>query len=136
MPLQKDLIYLKNIQQQLDMLIIGKYGLVSYILILFSLFILKHFNSYILMLLGKSKDSSGNLVSIWAFDKTDVMKRKQNPITDKTILEQLFQIMKKDFNLIKDSKTCSQIIQCLEVLLLNFTVYNIFIYNVVYKIIL
>lgn len=63
---------------------------------------------------GKSKES-GQLVSIWAFDKTDLSKRKPNPVVDKVLIEQVFQIMKKDFYVIKDSKVCSSIIQCLEV---------------------
>ena len=42
------------------------------------------------------------------------MKRKNNPITDKTILEQLFQIMKKDFMVIKEAVACQQIVQLIE----------------------
>jgi len=54
-------------------------------------------------------------VSIWAFDKSDLTKRKLNPVADKAIVEQVFQIMKRDFGVIKDSKACSNIIQILEV---------------------
>ena len=53
-------------------------------------------------------------MSVWSFDKNDVMKRKNSPITDKTILEQLFQIMKKDFTVIKEAVACQQIIQLIE----------------------
>lgn len=63
---------------------------------------------------GKSKDG-GQLVSIWAFDKTDLTKRKLNPVADKAIVEQVFQIMKRDFGVIKESKACSNIIQIIEV---------------------
>ena len=62
---------------------------------------------------GKSKDSSGSLVSIWAFDKSEFAKRKA--ISDKAVVEQLFQIMKRDFAVIKDCKVCSNIIQIIEV---------------------
>ncbi len=54
-------------------------------------------------------------MSIWAFDKMDLTKRKHNPVADKTIVEQVFQIMKRDFTVIKDSKACSNIIQIIEV---------------------
>lgn len=64
---------------------------------------------------GKSKDNAGQLVSIWAFDKSDLTKRKLNPVADKAIVEQVFQIMKRDFTVIKDSKACSNIVQILEV---------------------
>jgi hypothetical protein len=64
---------------------------------------------------GKSKDAGGQLVSIWAFDKTDLTKRKLNPVTDKTIVEQVFQIMKRDFHVMKDSKACSSVVQIIEV---------------------
>jgi len=62
---------------------------------------------------GKCKDSSGSLVSIWAFDKSEYTKRKA--VSDKAVVEQLFQIMKRDFAVIKDSKVCSNIIQIIEV---------------------
>eukprot|EP01032_Pedospumella_encystans_P008250 gene8250-9815_t len=64
---------------------------------------------------GKGKEG-GQLVSIWAFDKMDLTKRKHNPVADKTIVEQVFQIMKRDFTVIKDSKACSNIIQIIEVI--------------------
>jgi hypothetical protein len=52
-------------------------------------------------------------VSIWAFDKSEFAKRKA--ISDKAVVEQLFQIMKRDFAVIKDCKVCSSIIQIIEV---------------------
>ena len=63
---------------------------------------------------GKNKET-GEQVSIWAFDKADLSKRKNNPVTDKTVLEQIFQIMRKDFMLIKDSTICTSIVRYLEV---------------------
>jgi hypothetical protein len=58
---------------------------------------------------------SGEEVSIWTFDKTDLTKRKSNPISDKAVLEQVFQLMRKDLTVIKESKTCSSIVQHIEV---------------------
>ena len=52
-------------------------------------------------------------MSIWAFDKSEFAKRKA--ISDKAVVEQLFQIMKRDFAVIKDCKVCSSIIQIIEV---------------------
>lgn len=76
---------------------------------------------------GKSKET-GELVSIWAFDKADLTKRKGNPINDKAVLEQIFQIMKKDYTTIKESVLCSSVIRYIEVIhLLSFNglkVYN------------
>lgn len=63
---------------------------------------------------GKNKET-GELVSIWAFDKADLTKRKINPISDKAVLEQIFQVMKKDFAIIKESTVCSSIIRYIEV---------------------
>ena len=56
----------------------------------------------------------GDKVSVWSFDKNEMMKRKNSPITDKTIVEQLFQIMKKDFMVIKEAVACQQIVQLIE----------------------
>lgn len=71
---------------------------------------------------GVCKDSNVNLniqqgdkVSVWSYDKNDAMKRKNSPITDKTIAEQMFQIMKKDYTTIKDAVACQQIVQLIEV---------------------
>lgn len=52
-------------------------------------------------------------MSIWAFDKSEFAKRKA--VSDKAVVEQLFQIMKRDFAVIKDCKVCSSIIQIIEV---------------------
>mmetsp|Transcript_36594 Transcript_36594/g.81292 ORF Transcript_36594/g.81292 Transcript_36594/m.81292 type:complete len:541 (+) Transcript_36594:233-1855(+) len=61
---------------------------------------------------GRSKET-GSLVSVWAFDKTDLSKRK-SAVTDKALLEQVFQIMKRDFGTLKDCK-CAYILQVIEV---------------------
>ncbi|KAJ1379796.1 hypothetical protein B484DRAFT_412264, partial [Ochromonadaceae sp. CCMP2298] len=62
---------------------------------------------------GRSKET-GSLVSVWAFDKTDLSKRK-SAVTDKALLEQVFQIMKRDFGTLKDCK-CAYILQVVEVI--------------------
>lgn len=77
---------------------------------------------------GKSKDS-GQLVSIWAFDKADLNKRKLNPVADKSIVEQVFQIMKRDFSVMKDSKACSNIVQIIEVISHIYLSYTLFYYS-------
>jgi hypothetical protein len=69
---------------------------------------------------GKTKDK-GQAVSIWAFDKTDLSARKLNPVADKGLVEQVFQIMKRDLGVMKDSKACSNIIQIIEVNLASST---------------
>lgn len=63
---------------------------------------------------GKSKET-GEHVSIWAFDKADLSKRKVNPITDKAVLEQIFQVMKRDFTAIKDASSCASVVRYIEV---------------------
>lgn len=50
---------------------------------------------------AKSKENLQD-VSIWVFDKTELGKAKYNAITDKSIQEQIYQIMKKDMNLLKE----------------------------------
>ena len=73
---------------------------------------------------GKSKDASGKLVSIWAFDKTELLsgsKGKDGKISlnniqaDKAVVEQIYQIMKKDLAVMKDSQACSSLISTFEV---------------------
>ena len=56
---------------------------------------------------------SGKEVSVWVFDKADLAKRKV-PITDKTVLEQLHQIMRKDLLAMRDL-ACSNIMLSQEV---------------------
>lgn len=41
-------------------------------------------------------------VSIWICQKEDLAKRTPNPITDKSIQEQIFQILRKDVACCKD----------------------------------
>lgn len=72
--------------------------------------------------LGICKESSSSLgtqqgdkVSVWFFDKNDLVKRKNSPITDKTVVEQMYQIFKKDFTVIKESAHCQHIVQHIEV---------------------
>ena len=60
---------------------------------------------------GTTKDSLNNPVSIWTFDKSELSKRKVNAISDKTVCEQLYLIMKKDLQILKDSKGCANIVQ-------------------------
>lgn len=67
---------------------------------------------------GKSKDATGQLVSIWTFDKSEYAKRKTTYGTtlDKNVVEQVFQIMKKDLAVMKESQACPHMISTLEVL--------------------
>lgn len=62
-----------------------------------------------------SKDNKGGKVSLWTFDKTELASAHSGPITDKTVQEQIFQIMKKDMTTLKDMKS-SNILQMFEVI--------------------
>ena len=62
---------------------------------------------------GKKKETFQD-VSIWAFDKNELSKRKVNPITDKAISEQVHQLMKRDLHALKDCD-CQSIIQIIEI---------------------
>lgn len=60
-------------------------------------------------------------MTIWGFDKTELMKRKSNPITDKAFIEQIYQIMLKDMVLLKEIAATSggggnivQFFECIE----------------------
>ena len=53
-------------------------------------------------------------VSVWMFDKGDLPKRRFSPITDKSMIEQIHQIMRKDMMALKEFQS-SNIIQILEV---------------------
>ncbi len=74
---------------------------------------------------GKSKDSTGRLVSIWAFDKGELLNKKKdgmksalsNLSIDKTVVEQIYQIMKKDMAVTKETNACPSLISSIEVLL-------------------
>jgi hypothetical protein len=46
--------------------------------------------------------ATGEEVSLWTLSKDDLGKRKPIPIADKTLQEQIFQIMKKDLTTLKD----------------------------------
>ena len=41
-------------------------------------------------------------ISIWAFSRDDVVKLKRNPVTDKTVQEQVVQLMRKDMLALKE----------------------------------
>lgn len=71
---------------------------------------------------GKSKDSSGALVSIWVFDRNELAKTRKppTPLTnaingDKTTTEMIYQIMKKDLQVMRESQQCPHMISTLEV---------------------
>ena len=68
---------------------------------------------------GKSKDASGANVSIWAFDKTELAKKKTpsgaTPYTDKAIVEQVYQIMRKDMMGIKEMHPSNSVLNLNEV---------------------
>lgn len=68
---------------------------------------------------GKSKDG-GQSVSIWVFDKAELAKRKSplgaSPFADKAIVEQTYQIMKKDMGVIKDMHPSNSVLNCIEVI--------------------
>ena len=68
---------------------------------------------------GKAKDASGSPVSIWTFDKSELAKKKTpsgaTPYTDKAIVEQIYQIMRKDMTTIKEMHQSSSVINCIEV---------------------
>ena len=53
---------------------------------------------------GKLKET-GEEVCVWTFDKGDLAKLK-TPITDKNIIEQIFQIMRKDCCILRDCSSC------------------------------
>eukprot|EP00981_Chlorochromonas_danica_P003586 scaffold662_cov281-Ochromonas_danica.AAC.1 len=69
---------------------------------------------------GKSKDSSGQAVSIWVFDKAELPKRKTTtgttPYTDKVVVEQIYQIMRKDMMTIKEMHPSASVLNSLEVI--------------------
>ncbi len=69
---------------------------------------------------GKSKDGSGQPVSIWVFDKAELAKKKTisgtTPYADKAVLEQIYQIMKRDLSVIKGMDPAPGVINCIEVM--------------------
>jgi hypothetical protein len=75
---------------------------------------------------GKSKDSSGSLVSIWVFDRNEISKTKKPATTlstningDKATIEMIYQIMKKDLAVIKETQGSPYLISAIEVLTLT-----------------
>jgi hypothetical protein len=62
---------------------------------------------------GRNKED-GSEVSIWTFDKVELGKRQQAPITDKSVQEQLYMIMKKDFQAMREIESAN-FIRVLEV---------------------
>ena len=70
---------------------------------------------------GKAKEGSGNSagqsVSIWTFDKNELLKKKDknDKGLDKNVVEQIYQIMKKDLTVIKESQGCPHLISSIEV---------------------
>ena len=56
------------------------------------------------------------MVSIWVFDKNELNdKKKKTPVSDKAMIEQLFQIMKKDFSALKEANFPTAILKIEEV---------------------
>jgi hypothetical protein len=62
---------------------------------------------------GKKKESPDD-VSVWVFDRSELVKRKSNPVNDKTLQEQIIQLMKKDIASLKECNSCG-VIQIIEV---------------------
>ena len=67
---------------------------------------------------GKKKETLEE-VSVWTFDKSDLMKRKVNPVNDKAHQEQILNLMRKDLTCLKECN-CEGIIQIIEVIKFNF----------------
>lgn len=67
---------------------------------------------------GKAKDGGQN-VSIWAFDKAELAKKKgplgTTPYADKAVLEQVFQIMRKDMTVTKEMHPSTSVLNLIEV---------------------
>jgi hypothetical protein len=77
---------------------------------------------------GKAKESNkagntvaGQLVSVWTFDKSELLKQndKKGSGMDKNVVEQIYQIMKRDLAVMKDSQASPQMISSLEVSILS-----------------
>jgi SCY1-like protein 2 len=77
---------------------------------------------------GKAKESNkagntvaGQLVSVWTFDKSELLKQndKKGSGMDKNVVEQIYQIMKRDLAVMKDSQASPQMISSLEVGILS-----------------
>ena len=60
---------------------------------------------------GKNKET-GQFVSIWVFDKNEF---KNDGLYDDVMIEEIYQIMKNDLNVIKESQSCSNLISAVEV---------------------
>ena len=65
---------------------------------------------------GRKKGSAPDdeEISIWTFSRDDLAKLKRNPVTDKTVQEQISQLMRKDLIALKDC-TIDGIIEVTEV---------------------
>ena len=63
---------------------------------------------------GKKQDTSEE-ISVWTFDKSDLAKRKPNPLNDKALQEQVLQLIRRDFTCLKECN-CGGIIQIIEVI--------------------
>lgn len=68
---------------------------------------------------GKKKETSED-ISIWTFDKSDLAKRKNGPVNDKALQEQVHQLMRKDLTCLKDCN-CEGIMQIIEVRKFSFS---------------
>lgn len=71
---------------------------------------------------AKEDNKAGNIqagqsVSVWTFDKSELAKKKdKNGATyDKNVIEQIYQVMKKDLAVMKESQASPNMISCLEV---------------------
>jgi len=69
---------------------------------------------------GVSKETKEE-VSLWIMQKDDLSnsKRKPGPVNDKAVLEQIFQIMRKDINVTKEI-THGGVIRIIEVIIISF----------------
>lgn len=66
---------------------------------------------------GRKKETAEE-VSVWTFEKSDLSKRKSNPVNDKALQEQVLQLMRKDLACLKECN-CEGIIQIIEVLTIS-----------------
>ncbi len=72
------------------------------------------------------------VISIWAFDKGELINKKKDGVKtavsnltlDKTAVEQIYQIMKKDMAVTKETQACPSLISSIEVVLPLLSVYN------------
>ena len=67
------------------------------------------------------KKETAEEVSVWTFEKSDLSKRKPNPVNDKATQEQILQLMRKDLACLKECN-CEGIIQIIEVAIVTFLI--------------